>query len=121
MSRALCSLQVTANQNCGVTLQYLRQRKARCLSFHCLAYRDVLKSSHKIKAGEAMWRFLLALLIILAAMPAAMAQNITDAQIRDVITRVARHQLVPITDGDYAPVNSLQQAQAAQPASGIAW
>lgn len=68
-----------------------------------------------------MLRFFLALLTILTVIPAATAQEISDAQIRDVITRVARHQLVPITDGDYAPVGNLQQAQAARPASGIAW
>jgi rhamnogalacturonyl hydrolase YesR len=68
-----------------------------------------------------MRRILLTVLAILAVVPAAWAQDITDAQIRDVVTRVARHQLVPVTDGDYAPVGSLAQAQSARAPTGIAW
>jgi rhamnogalacturonyl hydrolase YesR len=68
-----------------------------------------------------MRRFAFAMLAVLVMAPAAWAQDITDAQIRDVVTRVARHQLVPVTDGDYAPVSSLDQAQAARAPSGIAW
>ena len=72
-----------------------------------------------------MRRFLLAILSILAVASTARAQeitkDITDAQIRDVVTRVARHQLIPQTDGDYAPVSSLEQAQAARAPTGIAW
>jgi rhamnogalacturonyl hydrolase YesR len=66
-------------------------------------------------------RFLLAMLMVLVAAPALAQETITDAQIRDVITRVARHQLVPLTDGDYAPVTSIEQAGAARPPQGIAW
>lgn len=68
-----------------------------------------------------MRRLFLAGLVIFAAATAARAQDITDAQIRDVVTRVARHQLVPQADGDYAPVSSLEQAQGGRAPSGIAW
>jgi rhamnogalacturonyl hydrolase YesR len=66
-------------------------------------------------------RLLLAILTVLAAATTAHAQDITDSEIRDVVTRVARHQLVALSDGDYAPVTSLEQAQAARTPSGIAW
>ena len=68
-----------------------------------------------------MRRFVFAVLAMLATAVAAQAQEISDAEIRDVVTRVAHHQLIPITDGDYAPVSSLEQAQAARAPSGIAW
>lgn len=68
-----------------------------------------------------MRRTLLAVLAILAAASTAQAQDITDAQISEVVTRVARHQLVTLVDGDYAPVSSLEQAQAAKAPTGIAW
>jgi unsaturated rhamnogalacturonyl hydrolase len=68
-----------------------------------------------------MRRLLFAILTILATGAEARAQDITDAQIRDVVTRVARHQLKPVTDGDYAPVSTIEQAVAARPAQGIAW
>ena len=68
-----------------------------------------------------MRRFVFAVLATLATTVAVQAQEISDAQIRDVVTRVAHHQLVPITDGDYGPVSSLEQAQAARAPSGIAW
>ena len=44
-----------------------------------------------------------------------------NAAIRDVITRVAHRQIHPLTDGDYAPVDSVAAAQAARQAEGIAW
>ncbi len=49
------------------------------------------------------------------------AGGISDAQIRDVITRVARHQIRPLTDGDYPVVTNLEEARAARPPEGIAW
>jgi len=45
----------------------------------------------------------------------------SDAVIRDVITRVAHHQIHPLADGDYTPVDSVAAAQAARQAEGIAW
>jgi len=63
----------------------------------------------------------LAALAMLAGVATAQAQDISNAQIRDVVTRVAHHQLVPLNDGDYAPVSSLELAKAARPPSGIAW
>jgi rhamnogalacturonyl hydrolase YesR len=58
-----------------------------------------------------------------AAMPAA-SPGITDAEIRDVLQRVARHQLRPLKDGDYTPVtasNALELAAAAPAPEGVAW
>lgn len=62
-----------------------------------------------------------AILAVLAAVTGATAEDITNAQIRDVVTRVARHQLVALRDGDYAPVSSLEQAKAARAPTGIVW
>jgi rhamnogalacturonyl hydrolase YesR len=45
----------------------------------------------------------------------------SDAAIRDLITRVAHHQIHPLADGDYTPVDSVAAAQAARPPAGIAW
>ena len=50
--------------------------------------------------------------------------GITDAEIRDVVSRVAQHQIHPLKDGDYTPVdatNALELAQAAAAPEGIAW
>jgi unsaturated rhamnogalacturonyl hydrolase len=53
--------------------------------------------------------------------PAADNGGITDAQIRDVVARVAKHQLHPLAEGDYAAVQSVAEAQAAKPPLGIEW
>jgi len=45
----------------------------------------------------------------------------TDVSIRNVLSLVAHHQIVPLADGDYTPVNSLAAAKAAQPPAGITW
>ena len=45
----------------------------------------------------------------------------SDAAIRGVICRVGHHQVHLLTDGDYAPVDSVAAAQAARQAEGIAW
>lgn len=45
----------------------------------------------------------------------------SDASIRDVITRVAHHQIHPVQDGDYAAVDSVAAAQAARQPEGNAW
>ena len=71
-----------------------------------------------------MRRLSLAILTLLAATTVARAQNnggISDADIRVVVERVAHHQLQPVTDGDYPAVTTLEQAQGAKPAQGIAW
>ncbi|HLQ52367.1 MAG TPA: glycoside hydrolase family 88 protein [Terriglobales bacterium] len=54
----------------------------------------------------------------------APSMGIADDEIRDVVNRVARHQLHPLKDGEYPPVqgaNALQSAQAAAKPDGIAW
>jgi unsaturated rhamnogalacturonyl hydrolase len=50
--------------------------------------------------------------------------SITDDEIRDVVNRVAHHQLHPLKDGDYTSgkdPNTLALAQAAAKPDGIAW
>jgi len=47
--------------------------------------------------------------------------GISDEQIRDVVERVAKHQIHPLADGDYPMVANLDQARAAKPPEGIAW
>ncbi len=51
----------------------------------------------------------------------AASGGITDAEIRDVVTRVAKHQLHPLADGDYPVVTNLDQARAAKVPEGIEW
>ncbi len=48
-------------------------------------------------------------------------QDLTDAQIRDVLTRVTNHEIVPLAEGDYPAVQDLAGAQKAKPPAGIAW
>ena len=47
--------------------------------------------------------------------------GITDAAIRDVVTRVAQHQITALTPGDLAPVTSIEAAKRSQAPDGIAW
>jgi rhamnogalacturonyl hydrolase YesR len=47
--------------------------------------------------------------------------GISDAEIRDVVERVARHQLQPLADGEYPAVTNMAGAAAAKPPTGIAW
>ena len=47
--------------------------------------------------------------------------GISDEQIRDVVERVAKHQIHSLADGDYPMVVNLDQARAAKPPEGIAW
>ena len=47
--------------------------------------------------------------------------GITDGEIHDVITRVARNQMHPLADGDDAAVKSIDEAKAARMPEGISW
>jgi unsaturated rhamnogalacturonyl hydrolase len=50
--------------------------------------------------------------------------GISDAEIRDVVARVAKHQIHELKDGEYTSVtatNALELAQAAAMPEGIAW
>jgi len=52
------------------------------------------------------------------------AGGITDTEIREVIHRVAQHQIHPLKDGEYTPTdatNALPLAQSAAAPEGIAW
>jgi unsaturated rhamnogalacturonyl hydrolase len=53
------------------------------------------------------------------ALPAETA--ITDAQIRDIVNRVARHQVRPLAEGAYPEVKSIEEAKAAKAPEGISW
>src|SRR5690349_5698097 len=44
-----------------------------------------------------------------------------DSAIRDVVTRVARHQIRPLADGEYPPISDLKTADAAKLPEGIQW
>lgn len=55
---------------------------------------------------------------------AAANGGLTDAEIRDIVSRVARHQMHPLKDGEYPPTdatNALVLAQSAAAPEGIAW
>jgi rhamnogalacturonyl hydrolase YesR len=52
---------------------------------------------------------------------AAKAGGITDSQISDVVTRVAKRQIRPLADGDYPAVTNLDEAKAAKAPQGIDW
>src|ERR1700722_11571998 len=64
---------------------------------------------------------------ILAAGCSSLAQggnadaDITDNQIRDIVVRVAKHQIHSLADGDYSALRSVEAAQAAKSPDGIAW
>ena len=47
--------------------------------------------------------------------------GISDDQIRDVVERVAKHQIHTLADGDYAVVQSVDAAKAAKAPEGISW
>ena len=49
------------------------------------------------------------------------APSITDDEIRDVLTRVVKHNLHALADGEYPAVTNLDQAKAAKAPEGIAW
>lgn len=71
--------------------------------------------------------FVALLLLLIGALPARAAQSpgdsggITDAQIREVIQRVANHQIRALADGAYPLVTNLDEAKDAQSPEGIAW
>ncbi len=47
--------------------------------------------------------------------------GISDAEIRDVVARVAKHQIHPLADGAYPAVTNLDGAKAAKVPQGISW
>jgi len=47
--------------------------------------------------------------------------GISDAEILNVVERVARHQIHPLADGDYPAVTNLDQAKAARAPEGLIW
>jgi rhamnogalacturonyl hydrolase YesR len=56
-----------------------------------------------------------------AGQTTANTNEISDQQIRDVIARVARHQIHHLADGDYPAVTNMDAAETATPPAGIAW
>src|SRR5438045_2978389 len=54
----------------------------------------------------------------------AVSSGPDDTVIRDVVTRVARHQIRPLADGEYPPITGadvLKSADAAKLPEGITW
>jgi len=47
--------------------------------------------------------------------------TISDAEIRDVVSRVAKHQIHALADGEYPAVTNLDDAKAAKAPEGISW
>src|SRR4051812_31984824 len=47
--------------------------------------------------------------------------DITDAEIRDVISRVAKHQIRKLADGAYPAATTLEEAKMAKEPEGIQW
>jgi unsaturated rhamnogalacturonyl hydrolase len=47
--------------------------------------------------------------------------SISDAEIRDVITRIVKHNIHALADGEYPAVTNIAQAKAAKAPEGIAW
>lgn len=69
-------------------------------------------------------RFQIALPVVALAFLAvarSFAADISDAEIRGVVMRVARHQPRPLADGDYTLVNSVAAAKGAKAPVGIEW
>jgi len=46
---------------------------------------------------------------------------ISDAEIRDVVTRVAKHQMHALAEGDYVAAKSVAEAKSAKTPEGIDW
>jgi len=56
--------------------------------------------------------------------PGSMAPDsggISDAEIRDVVARVAKHQIHPLADVDYPVVTNFDEARSAKAPEGIEW
>lgn len=49
------------------------------------------------------------------------SRDISNDEIRDVVLRVAKHQIRTLADGDYPKVTSVAEAKAAKPPQGIEW
>lgn len=47
--------------------------------------------------------------------------GISNAEIRNVVQRVAKHQIHLLSDGDYPTVKTFAEAEASGPPKGISW
>ena len=56
-----------------------------------------------------------------ASPAASRANGISDAEIRDIVERVAQHNERPLAEGEYPAVTNLAQAESATPPEGITW
>jgi rhamnogalacturonyl hydrolase YesR len=71
--------------------------------------------------------FLAAVLLMVLPAPAYsqpvrfVTNEISDAQIREVLVRVAHRRIHELKDGDYTPVKTIEEARAAKPPDGIDW
>ena len=64
---------------------------------------------------------LAAMLLLNGGVTLRAADEISDAQIRDVVARVTKHQIHALADGDYSAVTNLDAAKSAKTPEGIAW
>ncbi|MDE3098224.1 MAG: glycoside hydrolase family 88 protein [Verrucomicrobiota bacterium] len=92
---------------------------------------------YRAMTKAAAWPLALALLFVMSSRQAAKADpaptagaiqgqrdasgGMSDAEIRDVIERVARAQMRPLADGEYPAVTNLDEARSAKRPEGIAW
>lgn len=82
-----------------------------------------MKSFHRLALAVVSLAFLAIAKSFAVDTPGASPATggITDAEIRGVVARVAKHQIHVLADGDYAAVKSVEEAKAAKPPEGIAW
>jgi rhamnogalacturonyl hydrolase YesR len=55
------------------------------------------------------------------AQAAPNSASLSDSQIHNIVERVAKHQIHPLSDGDYSAVTNLDAAKAAKEPDGITW
>jgi rhamnogalacturonyl hydrolase YesR len=78
----------------------------------------------KIRTSAALTALILGCAVASRAEEKAAAPDLsgrTNESILEVLRRVSRHQIVPLKDGDYSPVDSLKAAEAARAPEGITW
>ena len=92
-----------------------------------IPFESIMKKAHQfapVHTSKYLFSLLSAAILLqggLIARAADATNVISDAEIRDVITRVAKHQVHALADGDYAAVKSVEEAKAAKAPDGIAW
>jgi rhamnogalacturonyl hydrolase YesR len=75
----------------------------------------------RLKNGFALGAIALLAGGALTAFAADAPNEISNAEIREVVTRVTNHQIHALADGDYSAVTNLAAAKSAKAPEGIAW